>query len=72
LPDNPTSADFIAAMHSLKGETLGGLLPGITFNRGEHVSVNHCIVPGRLEEGRFVPHDPSESFVCAPGWQRGS
>jgi len=72
LPANPTSGDFVAAMYSLHGETLGGLLPGITFNRGEHVDVNHCIVPGQLKDGHFVPHDLSESFVCDPGWKPGT
>jgi hypothetical protein len=72
LGDQPGPADFIKAMHSLRGERLGGLLPGITFPDGDdHTPTNQCIIPIRVDKGRFVAHDAAESFVCAPGWKGG-
>ncbi len=50
-------------------ETLGGLLPGIGFEKGEYFRTNQCVVPVRLTNGEFVAHDAAESFVCAPGWK---
>jgi branched-chain amino acid transport system substrate-binding protein len=72
LPDKPGPADFIKAMYSIHGEKLDGLLPGITFNKGEHVNVNLCVVPITLKNGTFVAHDAAESFVCAPTWKPGT
>jgi branched-chain amino acid transport system substrate-binding protein len=71
-PDKPGPADVIKSLYSLHGETLGGLLPGITFNQGEHVNVNLCMVPTILRNGSFVAHDAAESFVCAPVWKPGT
>lgn len=67
-----TSAQFLAGLYSVHAETLGGLLPGITFNQGPHTNVNHCIVPVRLTNGRFIAHDAAESFVCASAWKPGA
>jgi branched-chain amino acid transport system substrate-binding protein len=72
LPAKPTSADLINALYSLHGEKLGGLLPGITFNKGTHQNVNQCIVPIVLHNGVFAAHDAAESFVCAPTWHPGT
>jgi branched-chain amino acid transport system substrate-binding protein len=72
LPDKPGPADMLKALYSLHGEKLGGLLPGITFNPGEHVNVNLCMVPSVLKNGLFVAHDAAESFVCAPVWKPGT
>ena len=72
LPDKPGPADMLNALYSLHGEKLDGLLPGITFNRGEHVNVNLCMVPTVLRNGAFVAHDAAESFVCAPVWHPGT
>lgn len=71
-PDKPGPADMIKSLYSLHGETLGGLLPGITFNQGDHVNVNLCMVPTVLRNGSFVAHDAAESFVCAPVWKPGT
>jgi branched-chain amino acid transport system substrate-binding protein len=35
LPANPTSADILQALWSIKGNDFGGLSPAITFNRGQ-------------------------------------
>jgi branched-chain amino acid transport system substrate-binding protein len=61
---NPTSADILDALYSLKDETLGGLVPPITFNQGPHVRVNRCMVPIKIGEGAIVA-PLGERFVCA-------
>ena len=68
LDDNPTSAEFIEALHTLRNETFGGLLPGITFPRDRDRSrVNMCSVPVKLIGGKWLLSSPS--FVCTPGWK---
>ena len=72
LGEPATTAQLIQGLYSLKGEKLGGLLPGITFNKGEHVNVNQCMVPILFDGAKFHAHDAAESFVCAPGWKPGA
>jgi branched-chain amino acid transport system substrate-binding protein len=69
----PTPADVLAGLWSLKNETLGGLLPGITYYKGEtHRNSNLCMVPIRIKGGKFLPRDgDAEKFICAPGWKPG-
>jgi branched-chain amino acid transport system substrate-binding protein len=65
-----TSQGLISALYTLRNETLGGVLPGISFPRGaERTQVNLCIVPTIIRGGTFVAHDSAESFVCAPNWK---
>ena len=67
-----TSQALISALYTLRGETLDGLLPGISFPRGpDRTQVNLCIVPSIVRGNTFVPHDPAESFGCAPTWKPG-
>ena len=67
-----TSQALITALYTLRGETLGGLLPGVSFPRGPNrTQVNLCIVPSIVRGNTFVPHDSAESFVCAPTWRSG-
>jgi branched-chain amino acid transport system substrate-binding protein len=64
-----TSQALISALYTLRGETLGGVLPGVSFPRGpDRTRVNLCIVPSVVRGNTFVPHDSAESFVCAPTW----
>jgi len=72
LGEPPTTAQLIQGLYSLKGEKLGGLLPGITFNKGEHINVNQCMVPILFDGAKFHAHDAAESFVCAPDWKPGT
>jgi hypothetical protein len=69
IQEPPTTAQVLEGLYSLKNETLDGLLPGIGFEKGEHVKTNQCVVPTLFKGGKFVPHDPAGSFVCAPGWK---
>ena len=68
LDDNPTTAEFVEALYTLRNETFSGLLPGITFPRDRDRSrVNMCSVPVKLTAAKWVPSSPS--FVCTPGWK---
>jgi branched-chain amino acid transport system substrate-binding protein len=70
LPANPTPADIIEGMYSLKGETLGGIVPPTTFERGKgHDATNQCVVPLRIVDRKFAIHNPANPFVCVPGWK---
>src|SRR5437870_2859381 len=69
LGEQPTSASFVEALYGLKGETLGGLLPPTTYQRGTgHGATNQCIVPVQIKGGKFVAPGGDE-FTCAPGWK---
>jgi branched-chain amino acid transport system substrate-binding protein len=71
LDDDPTPAELTEAMYTLRGETLGGILPPITFPRAKDRSeVNLCVIPVTFKGGKFVT--PGETFVCAPGWKPGT
>ncbi|HEV7861116.1 MAG TPA: ABC transporter substrate-binding protein [Acidimicrobiia bacterium] len=69
LGDQPTSATFVEALYGLKGETLGGLLPPTTYERGRgHGATNQCIIPVQVKGGAFIA-PAGEQFTCAPGWK---
>jgi branched-chain amino acid transport system substrate-binding protein len=69
FPDKPSSADVLRGLYALRGETVGGLIPPLSYpeDRGtDEESV--CIVPVRVEKAKFVPWKGDE-YLCAPGWQ---
>jgi hypothetical protein len=69
LDDNPSAGELTEAMYSLRNETLGGLLPGVTFPRQKDRSeVNLCVIPVTFKDKKFLT-PKSEAFVCAPGWK---
>ena len=69
FPANPTKDDFLAGLYALRGETLGGLLPPLTFIEGKGSALtNLCTVPVLVDKGKFVT-PKGDSFVCAPGWK---
>jgi branched-chain amino acid transport system substrate-binding protein len=69
----PAAADILRGLHSLRNETLGGLVPPITFTEGPHERVNLCVVPLRFERGLFRPLDGrDDNFRCPPGYRPGS
>ncbi len=64
-----SSEDILTLLYSIKGEKLGGLLPGITFPKADdRTGVNQCIAPVVLQGGQFVQRG---GFVCAPNWKPG-
>jgi branched-chain amino acid transport system substrate-binding protein len=65
-----TSQDLLDLLYSLHGEKLGGLLPGITFQKNDNrYLTNQCISPVKLQGGKFVQNG---GFVCAPDWKPGT
>lgn len=69
FPDKPTSADFLRGLYALRGETLGGLVPPLSYREGQGSDQsNHCIVAMRVESGKFVAKKGDE-FTCEPGWK---
>jgi branched-chain amino acid transport system substrate-binding protein len=69
FPAKVTSTDVLNGLYSLHGETLGGLVPPLTFPRGAHGDVNWCAVPVVIRDHAFKPLQTPESFTCAPGWK---
>jgi branched-chain amino acid transport system substrate-binding protein len=70
LGDNLTPGGLIDALYSLHGETLGGIIPPITFPRDRSQdNINNCVVVGKVQGGKFVPKDNDpDKFTCPPGW----
>jgi branched-chain amino acid transport system substrate-binding protein len=69
FPEKPTTADFLRGLYALRGETLGGTIPPLAYKEGVgHDSSNLCVIPTRVEGGKFVPKN-GDNFLCAPGWQ---
>src|SRR5581483_3962215 len=64
LPDTVTSAAILTGLWALRGETLGGIVPPLTFPDGPHRDVNRCIVPIRLAGGHWT-QPLGDRFVCA-------
>jgi branched-chain amino acid transport system substrate-binding protein len=52
-----TRADIYRGLYSLKGETLGGLAPPLTFHRGRPTDVR-CYFMAEIKEGKLVPTSP--------------
>jgi branched-chain amino acid transport system substrate-binding protein len=64
FPDKDvTSADVLRGLYGLQGETLGGLVPPLTFREGQANPENLCSIMVRVEKGRFVPRD-GDNFFC--------
>jgi branched-chain amino acid transport system substrate-binding protein len=64
---NPTTADYLDALYALKGETIGGLVPPITFNKGAHAHVNMCGYPIKVVNAKLTA-PLGEQYVCAKGY----
>jgi branched-chain amino acid transport system substrate-binding protein len=64
---NPTTADYLDALYALRGETIGGLVPPITFNKGPHAHVNMCGYPIKVVNAKLTA-PLGENFVCAKGY----
>jgi len=63
--DDPTTQKVIDSLYALKGETLGGLIPPVTFPRGKDRSrVNLCGVPLQFD-GDKIRAPLGNSFRCA-------
>jgi len=66
LPDSPTAADALAAMYTINGETLDGLLPPVTFTEGQTAPARPCFWPYSLTDGVFTNPLGGLMFECYP------
>ncbi|HET9773277.1 MAG TPA: ABC transporter substrate-binding protein [Acidimicrobiia bacterium] len=63
--DQPTTQKVIDSLYALKGETLGGLIPPLTFPRGDdRTRVNLCGVPLQFD-GAKIRAPLGNTFRCA-------
>jgi branched-chain amino acid transport system substrate-binding protein len=69
FPAKVSASDILNGLYSLRGETLGGITPPLTFPKGPHGDVNWCAVPVAIKGGKFAPLQTAETFSCAPGWK---
>jgi branched-chain amino acid transport system substrate-binding protein len=64
--DDPTTQKVVDSLYALKGETLGGLIPPITFPRNaDRTRVNLCGVPLQFD-GEKIRAPFGNEFLCAP------
>jgi branched-chain amino acid transport system substrate-binding protein len=69
FPADVTAQDFLDAVYGLHNETVGGLFPPLTFARDAgHGGTNQCVIPVKIEGGKFLPAS-NDQWVCAPGWK---
>jgi len=64
--DQPTTRKVIDSLYSLHGETLGGLIPPVTFpHSADRTRVNLCGVP-LMFDGQKIRAPLGNTFRCAP------
>jgi branched-chain amino acid transport system substrate-binding protein len=62
---DPTSAQFIAGLDSIKNNTLGGLAPPLTFNAGADAGQSDCFFNMQVTQGQWL--DPNGATPqCLP------
>lgn len=54
LTANPTSAQFLQGLWSIKNDNLGGLAPPLTFNQNAPATPSDCYFLMALQNGQFV------------------
>jgi branched-chain amino acid transport system substrate-binding protein len=64
LSANPTPAQILTGLYSLKNTTLGGLSAPITFHKGKTAS-NPCFFEMGIKNAKFVPLNGGKYF-CTP------
>jgi branched-chain amino acid transport system substrate-binding protein len=72
FPPKPTTADVLAGLYTVKGETLGGIIAPTTYVQGAPSQdlANACVLPMQVRDQKPVPTNGGpESFSCAPGWK---
>lgn len=54
LTANPTSAEFLQGLWSIKNNNLGGLAPPLTFTQGSPATMSNCYFLMTLQNGTFT------------------
>jgi branched-chain amino acid transport system substrate-binding protein len=67
-PDqNVTGGDVIKSLYGINGETVGGLVPPLTFKEGESSDrANLCVYPTTVKNGKWVQE---KDMFCQPDWK---
>lgn len=69
LGADPTSEEILDGLYALKSETLGGLVPPLTFLKDKpNGDVNKCVIGSIVKGGKFV-YPNGDQLICAPGWK---
>ena len=66
MTDAPTKDETLAAMYTVKDETLDGLIPPITFTEGQLAAARPCFWPYKLENGEFTNPLGGLKYDCYP------
>ena len=62
LSATPTAAEFTTGLESLKGDTLGGLTPPLTFAKGKDHQIA-CFYEMAIKDGKFVTLNGGK-YIC--------
>lgn len=66
LDADPTTAELLEALYTVKDETLGGIVPKFSFTRsGTSPSTVPCIQPVRFLGGKWTVPKGDDYFICA-------
>ncbi len=66
LSDDPTAAEAMDNMYTVKDETLGGLIAPVTFTKGELAKHRPCFWPFVLKDGKFTNPLGGLKYQCYP------
>jgi branched-chain amino acid transport system substrate-binding protein len=66
LSDQPTGAEALENMYTIKDETLGGLIPPITFTKGQPAQPRDCFYPVNFVDGKLTAPLGGLQFDCYP------
>jgi branched-chain amino acid transport system substrate-binding protein len=66
LSDQPTGAEALANMYTIDNETLGGLIPPITFTKGQPAQSRDCFYPVSFVDGKLTAPLGGLKFDCYP------
>jgi branched-chain amino acid transport system substrate-binding protein len=66
LSDEPTGAEALKNMYTIKDETLGGLIAPTTFTEGERAPHRPCFWPYVLKDGEFTNPLGGLQYQCYP------
>lgn len=59
-----SSEDFLRGLYGLRDETLGGLIPPLTYREGKGTE-NECIIPIKFTKNSFVAPN-GDTWMCPP------
>ncbi len=62
LPDNPTSADILAGLWTVKNNDLGGLTSPITYTKGKGPQVKPCMFLWGVSNGKWSAPQGAKAF----------